>query len=630
MLTIKKRGPLAPAFLAACLVLTGCGPPGIRALHKGDNLIASGKYAEAIETLKSATNLLARDGLPVQAKTRNLLGLAYQHAGNAAKARECYAQALALDRNAAAEANYNLGCMELDQANLVAAKDAFTTYTSLRAQDWNGFMKLGMANYRLATMKTAANPQIRQLDFDNARKAFETCQRLHPNAAACNNLGMIELIRRPNPPRDAISNAVVKFKAALERDARYAPALFNLAVVYDPAGPYKYGDTQSAIDAYGKYAALDPAPPYASQVAALIADLDQTRRFNAQVRGHAPEPPPTVNTQTSNGLSISYKKTNSPQRGPALFPGGPPAQAPTPAPAPAPLPATLPPLAPAAPLTYLPPTATFATPKPQEPAAPRLSNGGSASNPPVSTLRGGPSPGDSNTAAVRENAATETNSPPAAASVRKPSLLARLFGAKPKPAEGGAESADGGAGIPAGVTPLPAPHSAIHYAAPPVSTNQGDRPQAARLAGQGAAAEKQSRWKDAVDSYKAAVKVDPSDYDACEALGLAAIKAEQYGVALEAFHHALALKPESPNARYGYAWALQKVDYPQDAANELEKLLAQHPDEARAHLLLGNLYAQKLGQPDFARGHYLKVLEKDPQNPQAPALRAWLKNNPEP
>jgi Tfp pilus assembly protein PilF len=95
-------------------------------------------------------------------------------------------------------------------------------------------------------------------------------------------------------------------------------------------------------------------------------------------------------------------------------------------------------------------------------------------------------------------------------------------------------------------------------------------------------------------------------------------------------HHALVLQPQSPNARYSYAWALQKQDYLQDAANELEKLLAQHPDETRAHLLLGNLYAQKLGQPDLARAHYLKVLEKDPQNAQAAALRAWLQNNPEP
>jgi len=197
--------------------------------------------------------------------------------------------------------------------------------------------------------------------------------------------------------------------------------------------------------------------------------------------------------------------------------------------------------------------------------------------------------------------------------------------------EGGAESsAPGASGNQPGVTPLPAPHTVLHYAAPPVSTNAGNRAEAERLAREGAAAEKESRWKNAMDSYGAAVKADPSYYEACEALGMAAIKSEQYVAALEALRHALALNSESANARYGYAWALQKVDYSQDAANELEKLLAQHPEETRAHLLLGNLYAQRLGQPDFARGHYKMVLEKDPRNDQAAALRAWLENNPEP
>jgi len=159
MLTIKKRGRLAPALVAACLVLTGCGPPGFRALHKGDRLIESGKYDQAIETLKTATNLLLKEALPVQATARNLLGLAYHRAGDQARARECYVQALALDRNAAAEANYNLGCLDLEQTNLSAAKDALTTYTSLRARDWNGYMKLGMVNTASPPRKLPRRPK---------------------------------------------------------------------------------------------------------------------------------------------------------------------------------------------------------------------------------------------------------------------------------------------------------------------------------------------------------------------------------------------------------------------------------------------------------------------------------------
>ncbi len=72
---------------AACFVLTGCGPPGFRALRRGDRLVQSGKYDEAISALTEATNLLAKEALPVQAKAHTLLGLAYHHAGNAAAAR---------------------------------------------------------------------------------------------------------------------------------------------------------------------------------------------------------------------------------------------------------------------------------------------------------------------------------------------------------------------------------------------------------------------------------------------------------------------------------------------------------------------------------------------------------------
>jgi Tfp pilus assembly protein PilF len=65
-----------------------------------------------------------------------------------------------------------------------------------------------------------------------------------------------------------------------------------------------------------------------------------------------------------------------------------------------------------------------------------------------------------------------------------------------------------------------------------------------------------------------------------------------------------------------------------DAANELEKLLSLYPNNARAHLALGNLYSQQLEQAAKARQHYRKVLEIDPRNSQAPAVRDWLTANP--
>ena len=75
--------------------------------------------------------------------------------------------------------------------------------------------------------------------------------------------------------------------------------------------------------------------------------------------------------------------------------------------------------------------------------------------------------------------------------------------------------------------------------------------------------------------------------------------------------------------------AAMGAGYPLDAAQELEKLLAAHPSEARAHLSLANLYAQQLDQPTLARPHYLKFLASAPRHPQATAVRYWLAANPQ-
>jgi Tfp pilus assembly protein PilF len=90
----------------------------------------------------------------------------------------------------------------------------------------------------------------------------------------------------------------------------------------------------------------------------------------------------------------------------------------------------------------------------------------------------------------------------------------------------------------------------------------------------------------------------------------------------------LAIRPESLDARYNFALALKQADYPRDAANELERVLTLDPKEVRAHLALGNLYAQQLRIPAKAREHYSSVLALDPHNPQSAAIRRWLELTP--
>jgi len=175
---------------------------------------------------------------------------------------------------------------------------------------------------------------------------------------------------------------------------------------------------------------------------------------------------------------------------------------------------------------------------------------------------------------------------------------------------------------------LPPTPKGTRYNYPPrVTIIPGNRAEAVRWAEQGAQARQQGRLPDAILDYQQAVKADPSYYEANEALGLAALDNHDYTQTLEALNRALMLQNDSANSRYAFAWTLQRRGYYEDAARELDKLLSAHPEEVRGHLLLGKLYAEKLNQPKLAREHYARALNLDPQNPQAPAIRAWLEQN---
>jgi tetratricopeptide (TPR) repeat protein len=129
--------------------------------------------------------------------------------------------------------------------------------------------------------------------------------------------------------------------------------------------------------------------------------------------------------------------------------------------------------------------------------------------------------------------------------------------------------------------------------------------------------------------YQEAIKADPTYFEAGLALGLAEVDAKNYPTALDALGQALTLQEGSADARYAFAWVLGRQGYYQDAVNELIKLLAVHPREVRAHLLLGNFYADQLAQPQLAREQYLKALTLiDPQSSQAGVIRAWLEQHP--
>jgi tetratricopeptide (TPR) repeat protein len=181
------------------------------------------------------------------------------------------------------------------------------------------------------------------------------------------------------------------------------------------------------------------------------------------------------------------------------------------------------------------------------------------------------------------------------------------------------------AGVPPASPTEPPARYAYRSPGKPVPGNRAD---AERLFVQGEQAYQARRLSEAVQSYRLAAQADPSFFDAHYNLGLADTEAGNLSAALAAYENALAVRPRSLDARYNLALVLKQANYLTDAVMELERVLGMYPNESRAHLVLGNLYAQQFHDPARARQHYLRVLESDPHNPQAGTIRYWLAANP--
>jgi tetratricopeptide (TPR) repeat protein len=152
----------------------------------------------------------------------------------------------------------------------------------------------------------------------------------------------------------------------------------------------------------------------------------------------------------------------------------------------------------------------------------------------------------------------------------------------------------------------------------------GDRAQAEQALARGVLAHSQRQLTRALEAYREAVRLDPSLFEAQYNLGLAAYELKVWPLALSSYETALSINPTSANTRFNFALALDRAGYSLDSAAQLEKMLLEHPQEGRAHFSVAKIYAEQLKQNDAAARHYRRLLELEPQHPQAVAIRQWL------
>ena len=542
-------------FLTLAVYLTGCGPPGPRALLKGKKLLSSGDYSAAVEKLKTATSLMSTN-----AQAWNDLGVAYQHVGRPTDAVVAYQRALTLDRDMV-EAHYNLGCLWLEQAKPDMAKTEFTAYVLRRGKEPGGWNKLGVAALRLH-------------DLPTAEKSFNTALAIDANdAEALNGLGMAQMQR--GRPRDAARY----FASAARVQPDYAPALLNLATV---ARQYLHDNTL-ALQNYHAYLALTPHRADWDQVSAIANDLE--RQMNGTVASATssaahPQRPVASTASPSRANSSSDDSRESSSAAAETSSASVSEENPVTIPAP-PAPANKT----SGVMHQLNPMNWFRSASPESKTTqPTPSN--SNNNPP----RPAPKPATSNLTAFGNPPHPQTK--PVHLTQPAPSAFPRYLYLSPSP------------------------------------SGKGNREAAGRPFAQAQQFERDKRYADALGAYREAARLDPGWFEAQYNCGVMAYRLGDVNGSLPAYEMALAIQPESVVARYNFALALKAAGYVTDAANELNNILAANPNDVRAHLALGNLYAQQLHDVPRARAQYQKVLQLDPRNSQAADIQFWLSSNP--
>jgi len=505
--------------------------------------------------------------LATNAEAWNYYGVALQHAGQLADASTAYQNALRFDRDLV-EAHYNLGCLYMDENKPGDAKTEFTAYILRRSNAPEGWIKLGDAQLH------SGEPLL-------AERSFSTVLSLsQDNPDALNGLGLARIQR--GKPHDAAEF----FAAAVQHYPDFAPAILNLATV---EAEYLH-DNQAALDDYRKYLALSPRPPDWDAVNVLVQNMEQM--------------PAAVATPPSPTLAPVVRESEKPPAQESRT---------------------------ASTESEVPEERVNPSPKPRE--TPHY-----ISNPPPETVRVEPEQGI--VTAQQPVTSTETS----------PSTSSRGMWHRLNPVHWFGSSTQDNYGN-SGVTPLPSenendvtaaqapPRPKLIPPAPPTfprylylsprKPRPGDRKAAAAAFVQAQDAQQKHDWQNAVDSYQNAARLDPSWFEAQYNYGVLAYDLGDVSPALAADEMALAIQPGSVGGRYNFALALKSAGYMTDAEIELKKVIALDSNNVRAHLALGNLYAQQLQNPVIARAEYLKVLALDPHNPKATDIQFWLSANPQ-
>lgn len=262
-------------YTALILFLGGCaGNAGHQALKRGMRALEKGKYPESISWFqRGLANIASNDERSI---VLNCMGISYHKLGQKNNALRAFEDAGAANPGAV-EPIYNMGIVSFEAGDEDKAIACFEKAALLSEQDARALEFLAVI-------------YSRRQQWDDARRVLiEASQHTRHSPRILTALAVTEV------KADNINQGLGLLQEALEQDAHYAPAIYNLAVI----NQHYLNKHDQALPLFTEYARLVPSGPQADQARLIIKEMKNSRALlpPPATKSESPAPSPAVQTQ---------------------------------------------------------------------------------------------------------------------------------------------------------------------------------------------------------------------------------------------------------------------------------------------------------------------------------------------
>lgn len=239
-------------YILLMLFLAGCAKnSGPAAFRRGMRALEKGRYAESIAWLqRSLPHITANDE---RAYALNGIGISYYRLGQEKNAIQAFETAIAADPGAI-EPFYNLGIVTFETGNKDKAIACFEKAALLNENDTR-------------SLEFLAAIYSRHQQWDDARRVLNEAARHSSNSPRIiTALALMEL------KANNTNQALELLQQALEQNAHYAPAIYNLAAI----NQQWLQKRDQALPLFNEYVRLVRSGPQANQARAMIKEIKQS------------------------------------------------------------------------------------------------------------------------------------------------------------------------------------------------------------------------------------------------------------------------------------------------------------------------------------------------------------------